>query len=301
MVPLSRRAVLGMAAAGAAWAVVGCGGDDGDDDGSERPGPADEEEDGVEVIAYGDEDELQRGALSLPAGEGPHPVVVLVHGGFWRPEYDRSLMDPLATSVVAEGWAAWNVDYRPSGEGGGWPATFTDVATAVDHLDALAGEHGLDLERVAVVGHSAGGTLALWSAARSGLPADAPGADPVVVPAAVVSQAGVVNLAAGSLEALGRGAVDDLMGGSATTHGSRYGLASPIERLPLGVPTYLVHGRADPIVPAVQTETYRDRATDAGDDVTARLLDAVDHFAVIEPLHPAWQGVTEWLGQALAR
>lgn len=301
MVPLSRRAVLGMVAAGAAWAAVGCGGDDdGDGDGSARPGPADEEEDGVDVIAYGDEDELQRGALSLPEGDGPHPVVVLVHGGFWRPEYDRSLMDPLAASVVAAGWAAWNVDYRPSGEGGGWPATFTDVAAAVDHLDALSGEHGLDVERVAVVGHSAGGTLALWSAARAGLPADAPGADPVVVPAAVVSQAGVVNLAAGSLEALGRGAVDDLMGGSATTLGSRYGLASPIERLPLGVPTYLVHGRADPIVPVVQTETYRDRAVDAGDDATARLLDGVDHFAVIEPLHPAWQGVVEWLGERLA-
>lgn len=300
MVPLSRRAVLGMAAAGAAWAVVGCGGDDdGDDDGSARPGP-DDEEDGVEVIAYGDEDELQRGALSLPDGEGPHPVVVLVHGGFWRPEYDRSLMDPLAASVVAAGWAAWNVDYRPSGEGGGWPTTFTDVAAAVDHLDAVAGEHDLDLARVAVVGHSAGGTLALWSAARSGLPADAPGADPVVVPAAVVSQAGVANLAAGSLEALGRGAVDDLMGGSVTTLGSRYGLASPIERVPLGVPTYLVHGRDDPIVPPVQTETYRDRATEAGDDVTTDLLAGVDHFAVIEPLHPAWQRAVDWLGERLA-
>lgn len=300
MAPVSRRTVLGLAAAGAAWAVVGCrDGSADEDDGPREPAG---EEDGVDVIAYGDEDDLQRGALTLPEGAGPHPVVVLVHGGFWRPEYDRALMDPLAEAVVAEGWAAWNVDYRPSGEdgGGGWPTTFTDVAAAVDHLDALADEHGLDLERVAVVGHSAGGTLALWAAARAGLPTGAPGAAPVVVPAAVVSQAGVANLAAGSLDALGRGAVDDLMGGSATTVGDRYGLASPIERLPLGIPTYLVHGLDDPLVPPVQSETYRDRAREAGDDVTAELLAGVDHFAVIDPDHPAWLGVARWLGEQLA-
>lgn len=290
MPPLSRRAVLGLGLAGAVWAVAGCSDDDGDDD----------EEDGVDVIAYGDEDDLQRGALSLPEGDGPHPVVVLVHGGFWRPQYDRSLMDPLAESVVGEGWAAWNVDYRPAGEGGGWPTTFTDVAAAVDHLAVLAEDHPLDLDRVAVVGHSAGGTLALWTAARAGLPADAPGAAPVVDPAAVVAQAAVTNLAAASLEGLGSGAVDDLMGGSATTEGSRYGLASPIERLPLGVPTYLVHGQADPIVPPVQSETYRDRAIDAGDEVTARLLTDVDHFAVIDPEHEAWEGVVAWLGERFA-
>jgi acetyl esterase/lipase len=295
MAPVSRRTVLGLAVAGAAWAVVGCSDDDGDE--ADGPPEPDGEDDGVDVIAYGDEDDLQRGALTLPEGAGPHPVVVLVHGGFWRPEYDRAQMDPLAEAVVAEGWAAWNVDYRPAGEGGGWPATFTDVAAAVDHLDALADEHALDLERVAVVGHSAGGTLALWSAARAGLPTGAPGAAPVVVPAAVVSQAGVVNLAAGSLDALGRGAVDDLMGGSATTVGDRYGLASPIERLPLGVPTYLVHGLADPIVPPVQSETYRDRAREAGDDVTAELLAGVDHFDVVDPTHPSWEGVVGWLGE----
>ncbi len=300
MTDLSRRAVLGLAVAGAAWAAVGCGGDDGEDDDAARPERPAGEEDGVDVIAYGDEADLQRGALSLPEGEGPHPVVVLLHGGFWRAEYDRRLMDPLAEAVVAEGWAAWNVDYRPVGEGGGWPTTFTDVAAAVDHLDALAEEHPLDLDRVAVVGHSAGGTLALWSAARSGLPGDAPGANPIVVPAAVVSQAGVANLAAGSLERLGRGAVDDLMGGSATTVGSRYGLASPIERLPLGVPSLLVHGGDDTIVPPVQSETFRDRAVDAGDDATARILDGVDHFAVIDPAHEAWELVVEWVHEQFA-
>jgi acetyl esterase/lipase len=222
-------------------------------------------------------------------------VVVLVHGGFWRPQYDRTLMDPLAEAVVAHGWAAWNIDYRPAGEGGGWPTTFTDVAAAIDHLPALVDEHPLDLDRVAVVGHSAGGTLALWSAARSGLPADAPGAAPVVVPAAVVSLAGVTNRAAGSLERLGGGAVNDLMGGSAIRVGDRYGLASPIERLPLGVPTLLVHGQDDVIVPPVLSETFRDRAADAGDEVEARILPDVDHFDLIDPDTAAWDGVVDWL------
>lgn len=294
---VSRRAVLALLGAGVAWVATGCsvgGRDDGDaaDDGEP-------EEDGT-VIAYGDE-ELQRGALTRPTGAGPFPVVVLVHGGFWRAQYDRALMDDLAASVVAEGWAAWNVDYRPVGEGGGWPATFTDVAAAVDHLAVLAEEHPLDLDRVAVVGHSAGGTLALWSAARAGLPADAPGAGPAVVPTAVVSQAGVVNLAAGSLEHLGAGAVDDLMGVSATGGTvDDYGVASPIERLPLGVPTLLVHGRADEIVPVTQSEAYAARAEDAGDDVTARLLDDVGHFEVIDPDHDAWAAVVDWLTDHLA-
>lgn len=214
--------LVGVGAA-AALAVAGCAGDDGDDEVSGDDGGAENERgsapggDGpeAEVIAYGDEGELQRGALSLPTGGslGPVPVVVLVHGGFWRAGYDRSLMARLAASVTAEGWAAWNIDYRPIGEGGGWPTTFTDLAAAVDHLATVADEHGLDLDRVAVVGHSAGGTLALWSAAREGLPAETPGAGPEVRPIAVVSQAGVTNLAAGAIEGLGQGAVVDLMGG----------------------------------------------------------------------------------------
>ncbi len=283
---LPRRAVLVLAGAGLVWVATGCRSDRAADEPRDRAGT---------VIDYGDE-ELQRGALTVPDGAGPFPVVVLVHGGFWRAEYDRTLMDGLAASVVEEGWAAWNVDYRPVGEGGGWPTTFTDVAAAVDHLAELADEHALDLDRVAVVGHSAGGTLALWTAARAGLPADAPGAGPTVVPAAVGAQAGVVNLAAGSLERLGRGAVDDLMGRSATQGTvDDYGLASPIERLPLGVPTLLVHGRDDVVVPVEQSEAYAARADDAGDDVTARLLDGVDHFEVIDPDSEAWAAVVDWL------
>lgn len=287
---LSRRAALALAGVGVAWAATGCSRPGGDDDGATEESTGD-------VIAYGDDDELQRGVLSRPGGGGPHPVVVLVHGGFWRPIYDRTLMDPLVASVTAQGWAAWNVDYRPSGPGGGWPTTFTDVGRAVDHLAVLADDHALDLDRVAVVGHSAGGTLALWTAVRAGLPADAPGAGPEVVPDGVVSLAGVVNLAAGSFEGLGDGAVDDLMGGDAGSEvGDRYGMASPIERLPLGRPTLLVHGVDDVVVPPTQSVAYRDRAAEAGDEVTLELVADGDHFVVIDPDSDAWAEVIDWLG-----
>ncbi len=114
--------------------------------------------------------------LHLPQSR-PCPVVVLVHGGFWRVPYGRPLMAPLARGLAARGFAAWNIGYRRVGErGGGWPGTFADAAAAVDALADLAREHGLDLDRVASVGHSAGGHLALWTAARPGLPDGAPGA-----------------------------------------------------------------------------------------------------------------------------
>lgn len=299
---MSRRAVLAALGATAVTAVAaGC-----------SDGPAGEEErrvarretgggDGGPELRYGQAG-LQVGKLSRPdaaAGGAFLPVVVLVHGGFWRPGFDRSLMDPLAESVVAEGWAAWNLDYRPTGGGGGWPTTFTDVAAGIDHLTRVADDEGLDLARVAVVGHSAGGTLALWSAARAGSPEGAPGAGPQVRPTAVVSLAGVADLAVGSRERLGQGAVDDLMGGSATEDGEAYGLASPIERLPLDVAQLLVHGEDDPLVPVAQSRRYADRAREAGDEVRADLLAGVDHFDVIDPRSDAWTGALRWLGDQL--
>jgi len=156
----------------------------------------------VTVVRYGSHPS-QYGVLSLPDGPGPWPVVVVIHGGFWRTAYGADLASDLATDLVRHGFAAWNLEYRRVGDdpdrgGGGWPATCVDVAAAVDLL-AVTGQSlaagRLDLSRVVAIGHSAGGQLAGWLAGRGSLPADAPGASPVVPLTGFVSQAGVLDLA----------------------------------------------------------------------------------------------------------
>ncbi|MGI9093736.1 MAG: alpha/beta hydrolase [Mycobacteriales bacterium] len=237
-------------------------------------------------IRYGD-DASQRADLHLPSSGGRHPVVVVVHGGFWRVAYDRTLGEALAADLAGRGWAAWNIEYRRVGNGGGWPETLADAAAAVDHLAELAGPHGLDLARVVAVGHSAGGHLAGWLAARGGLPGGAPGAHPIVQPVGVVSQAGVLDLRDGAEQRLGRGAVAQLMGGRPDALPDRYALASPIERLPTGVPTVCVHGRDDDVVPLRQSERFAAAALQAGDPCEVRVVDG-DHFVLIDPATSAW-------------
>ena len=246
---------------------------------------------------YGDE-ARQVADLYLPevVGDGPVPMVVLIHGGFWRPTYDRSLMRPLALDLTRRGFGAWNVDYRASGDGGGgWPRTFEDVAAAVDLLREAAADHPIDLDRVVTVGHSAGGTLALWAAARPGLPADAPGHDPSVTVCAAVSLAGVNNLVAGYFEGLGSGAVEALMGAGPNEDRSRYALASPEDRLPIGVRQLIVHGSDDDVVPPEQSTKYAAKATESGDRVELLVVDGADHFDVIDPGHVAWVQVADRL------
>jgi len=132
--------------------------------------------------------------LHRPSGRGPHPVAVVLHGGYWQPPYTKLVMRPLCHDLVRRGYAAWNVEYRRLGkDGGGWPMTFDDVAAAIDLLAEL-GDDRLDLDRVALVGHSAGGQLALWAAARPSLPAGAPGAAPRVVAKRVLALAAVCDL-----------------------------------------------------------------------------------------------------------
>ena len=239
-------------------------------------------------MRYGDA-EAQVADLWLPRPRPTEPVgvVVLIHGGFWRPIYDRTLMEPLARTWSGRGWAAWNLDYRASGSGGGgWPATFEDVAAGIDALVPEADRQRLDLDRVVTVGHSAGGCLSLWAAARAGLPDDAPGAGPAVEPVLAVSQAGVNNLVAGAFEKLGNGAVEALMGVPPKEAGDRYTLASPVERLPIGVDQVVVHGLDDEIVPVEQSTVYAGKAKEAGDDVTVITVEGADHFDVIDPDPP---------------
>lgn len=247
-------------------------------------------------IAYGDHPD-QVGNLHLPPGEGPWPAVVLIHGGFWRFGWDRTLMTPLARDLASRGIAAWNVEYRRVGQaGGGWPGTFEDAAAAAD---AGVDLEGVDESRVATVGHSAGGHLALWLAARHRIPTGAIGADPLLLPCGAVSQAGVSDLVAGARAGLGGGACQALLGGEPADVPERYAVASPAALLPFGVPQLLLHGGRDEIVPPDQSRDYAEAARASGDTVDLTELPEADHFDIIEGTHPAWAAVVDWLRERL--
>lgn len=228
-----------------------------------------------------------------------HPVVVLLHGGYWRGPYTKRLMRRLARAVTDQGYAAWNVEYRrtgPLGAGGGWPATFADVAAAIDHLATIP---GVDQHRVVTCGHSAGGQLALWAAGRHRLGDGLPGAAPRVRPCAAISLAGVCDLVAAARAGLGGNAVELLLGGSPETVPERYAAASPAALAPLGVPQVLLHGLDDRTVPASMSEAYAVAASAAGDEVTYRPVPGADHMAMIRPRSSAWAATAEEIARLL--
>jgi acetyl esterase/lipase len=209
-------------------------------------------------------------------------VAVVIHGGFWRDAYDRTLMDELCEDLAATGWAAWNLEYRRLGGGGGWPETFDDVAAGIDHLDRLVD----DLSVVVTIGHSAGGHLALWAAARP---------EPHARVTHAVAQAGVVDLVEAARIGLSRGAAEELLGGSPSEVRERYDLASPAARLPLGVPQLLVHGGKDEIVPAAMSRAFANSAEAAGDRIELVVHDELGHFEHLDPSSAAWASVRTWL------
>jgi acetyl esterase/lipase len=259
----------------------------------------------VSSYRYGDHPS-QHAELFLPAGSSVVPVVVVVHGGFWRTAYGSELGVPLAEDLVERGWAALNVEYRrvgdsPTAGGGGWPTTCLDVAAAVDGL-AVAGQRiaggRLDLGRVVGLGHSAGGHLVGWLGARPGLAPGAPGADPQVRLSGVVSQAGVLDLVGACRDDLGDGAAANFMGGSPEDHPEAYALASPLARLPLGIPSVCVHGTADVTVPIGQSEVFVEAARRLGDHSELQSFDG-DHSPPIDVTSQAWELCVEALERLL--
>jgi acetyl esterase/lipase len=233
------------------------------------------------VHRYGDHPS-QLGELFLPARADAARVAVVLHGGFWRDRYDRSLMDGLCKDLAGAGWAAWNLEYRRLGGGGGWPGTFDDVAAGIDHLDRLV----RDLSVVVTIGHSAGGHLALWAAAR---------AQPRVRVTHAVAQAGVVDLVEAARLGLSGGVAEDLLRGSVAEVPERYEHASPSARLPLGVPQLLVHGGRDEIVPVAMSRAYARRAAAAGDRIELIVHEELGHFEHLDPRSEAWRSVRAWL------
>jgi len=223
---------------------------------------------------YGD-DPSQFGELYLPEGT-PRGVVVVVHGGFWLDQYDYTLGSPLATSLAAEGWAAWNLEYRRVGNGGGDPATFDDVSAGIDKLADL----GLDLTTVVTLGHSAGGHLGTWAASRGRSERWAGG----VAVTHVISQAGVLDLVTADQEDLGGGAVQRFLG---HVPGPADAILDPAQQVPLDVPVFCVHGDQDQNVPISQSEQYVAQATAAGATASLTRVEG-DHFVVIDPTSAAW-------------
>ena len=243
-------------------------------------------------LAYGP-GPLQFGELRLPAGAGPFPVAVVLHGGCWLAAYDLGYVAGLAGELAKEGIATWSVEYRRVGdEGGGWPGTFLDVAAGADHLRALAERFPLDLGRVVAVGHSAGGHLALWLGGRHRLPAESALAagEPLAL-RGVVGLAPIADLAAYASDEGCGAAIPDLLGGAPAAVPERLRLASPIELLPLGIPQRLLVGSSDPIVPPAHVRAYAEAARKAGDDVTLLELPAAGHFEAVVPGTSAWPAV----------
>ena len=244
-------------------------------------------------IQYGD-DERRFGDLRLPQGPGPHPVAVVIHGGCWRSEYDLMHISPVSAALTKAGIATWTLEFRRIGDvGGGWPGTFADVARGTDYLRTLALKFPLDLSRVVLVGHSAGGHLALWLAARRNLPKASPLFSETPLPVrGVASLAGITDLrryreGPGGCNA----SVEKLLGGSPGKLPERYAQTSPIELLPLGVPTRLVQGDIDPIVFVEQSKRFATQAAAKGDDAQVVLIDGAGHFDLIAPFAPAWSRI----------
>ena len=221
----------------------------------------------------GDTEGQTFGDLYLPESANPAlPVVVLIHGGGWKDALGLTYMENQARDLASFDVAVWNVEYRRVDSGGGWPTTVADVCAAVDHLTEVADQTGgrLDLSRVVVAGHSAGGHLALWVAGRARLPSSLPGSRPAVPVTGCVSLAGVADLLAA--ERAGDRYVAALLGGRPETRQRRYVDASPISHLPTGVPVVCVHGREDKVVLPEQSESYVRAARRAGDPARVSLV-----------------------------
>ena len=237
------------------------------------------------AIPYGD-DPLQHVDLWLPEGNGPHPVVFLVHGGCWQTRIAQAhIMNRMAEAFVKRGVAVWNIEYRGVDvDGGGYPGTFADVAAAADLLEMRGGEFGLDISRVVAVGHSAGGHLALWLAGRHKIGATSPlHTDAPLDLNAVVSIGGLPDLENARVEASGACGADtiDLLVGA--SRDDRFADTSPVELLPLGTLQVLVSGGEDVIAPPRFAQGYAAKVEVGGDVVRVVSIPDQGHFELITP------------------
>lgn len=254
------------------------------------------------VVAYG-ADAMQQVDVWLPEGAAPHPTVLMVHGGCWQSAIaDRSLMDWAAADLRTAGFAVWNIDYRGVDRpGGGYPGTFEDAAAAADLLRTESARFGLDTRRIVAIGHSAGGHLALWLAARPRLPAGTPlvGGEPLEI-GHVISLGGLPDLeatAASPDNGCGTDVVAQLVGPGRL---DPFADTSVARLLPLGVAQDLVVGREDRIVPHRLSVDYAEKAQAAGDAVTLHVVPDAGHVELVSPGTAAWDTARRLVAAALA-
>lgn len=249
-------------------------------------------------IAYGRSPE-QFGELRLPPGPGPHPVAIVIHGGCWVESYaDLRNTAALADALRREGVATWNIEYRREDQpGGGWPGTFLDVARAADELRLIAPRYALDLRRVIAIGHSAGGHLGLWLAARPRLPQGSVLAvkDPLALQG-VVMIGGIADLRQfqeKESDICGAPVVTRLMGGTPARFPERYAQGSPRELLPIGVRQIFLNGAEDGVVPPEDSIAFVRAAKAAGDRAEQHTVANSGHFEYNSPASPAWPVVRD--------
>jgi acetyl esterase/lipase len=259
---------------------------------------------GGEKIAYGPA-ASQFVRLWAPEGKGPHPVVILLHGGCWQHEVaNLDYMNAAALDLQKRGIAVWDVEYRSVDEpGGGYPGTFQDVGRAIDLLRQEAPRRGLDLQRVIALGHSAGGHLGLWAAGRANLPKSSPlyAADPLPIHA-VVSLGGLPDLK-GATEAInlvcGENIVGRLTGPATTEHSDVFADTSPVSLLPIHTPAVMIQGAYDSISPPYHGSGYRKAARAKGDQVEVLVIPDAGHFELVWPGSGAWTQIADRIQAAL--
>mgnify|MGYP003575818043 FL=1 len=251
------------------------------------------------TIRYGD-DPYQVVDLWLPEGKGPHPTVVMVHGGCWQTGIaDRTIMNWIADDLRGRGIAVWNIDYRGvDREGGGYPGTFLDAAAAADALAENASRYNLDVTPLVATGHSAGGHLALWLAGRPRLPEPSPlrTGDPIRIDA-VVSLGGLPDLEEAARPP-GSGCGTEVIG---QLTAGRFNDTSVPYLAPLGVEQVLINGLQDRIIPTAYAEGYAAPMRAAGDSVTVRMIDETGHVELIAPETQAWAAAVDAIQTALGR
>ncbi|WP_055600208.1 alpha/beta hydrolase [Streptomyces aureus] len=259
--------------------------------------------------AYGDHPDQVIDFYAPRDGRTRAPLVVALHGGAWRAPYDRRHLTPFVDFLARRGFAVANVEYRRGSDiprqggatpvAGRWPETFDDVAAALDALPDLAAAHlpQADIGRIVLTGHSAGGQLALWAAARHVLPAGSPWRLPAPPPLrGVVALAPIAHFGRSVELGVCGGAVTELLGGP-SAYGERAAHADPSVLLPTGIATTVVQGREDTDVPYAVAEAYAEAAAKAGEEVGLTLLEGIGHFPPIDPAADACAVVAEEIAQ----